>query len=579
MNKKISTTICFLMSAVVLHAQQGWLPSLRFGSDTSLCDTSSWKLVFSENFDGNTIDRNKWITFVSWAGMPGGDNEHWNAARSDKHMNYIYRDANVVVSDGTCKLLIRRETGNWSCDSCDDPVPYRRHTSAGALSTYYNLPDGSPSSYNTGKFEARIKFPVFNGAWCAFWTWHGNGVNEIDIAEAWGGGRIGSDQRRNKYGTHAWGPNPNVLPPEPNPLGLPYDAAMGGIKFPGQGWWSHLLGSKYHAQEDWHVYTCEWDHNLIRFYIDGGLVNTYWKYIKSEGHVYNGRNYRFLVGSGCKPEPDTAYYVQYGFPYHTNSLSQLRLSTGVDHRVATLNNADIRAGKDSVLQPNTLGQMEIDYVKIWQRHPAQDHHAEVPDIGLMKSAKGDTDELFCHDLNEDSTSYSICVVKAGYGHGQQFQFFEGSYFPQYENSRRPPVFEWDIDIVRGRETRHYNLYGQFVATPFFKGRENESYSISWKVKITDAKQRVVERRGLWYPNMPLYPQRGTRIAYFDAFLTDSAAYEQAVGNRAGQLTFSEAEARDPVYINNKIEQIRVEELEPYLNLIPEVPFPVAQKQF
>ena len=576
MNKKIRTTLCFLMLAVALHAQQGWLPPLRFNSDSNLCDTSSWKLVFLENFDGSAIDRTKWVTFVSWAGMPGGDNDHWNAARSDTHMNYIYRDSNVVLSDGTCKLLIRRETGNWTCTDCDKPVPYRRHTSAGALSTRYNLPDGTPNSYNTGKFEARIKFPVFNGAWCAFWTWHGNGVNEIDIAEAWGGGRIGSDQRRNKYGTHAWGPNPNTQPPEPNPLGLPYDAAMGGIKFPGQGWWSHLLGSKYHAQEDWHVYTCEWDNNLIRFFIDGGLVNTYWKYIKNEGHVYNGRNYRFLVGSGCEPMGDSLYYIRYGFPYNTNSLSQLRLTTGVDHRVATLSDADIQAGKDSVQQPNTLGQMEIDYVKIWQRHPEQERHVEVSDLGLIKSVEDDRDGSRYSGSRED-TAYRIHMVQTDNGRGRQFQFFEGSYFPEYENGPKPPVFQWDIDIVSGAVIRHYKLYGQFVATPFFEGQENKSYNITWKVKITDAFGHVVEHAGVRHSDTPLYLQSDGLVAYYDALITDSTGYERSIDNQVQQMTFSATEARDSVYINTQIEKIRVAGLEPYLTSAPEVSPPVAQK--
>ncbi len=312
---------CLLLSAG-LRAQTGWLPPLTFSGNTPLCDDAPWQLVFSEDFEGSRLDTTKWITYVSWPFMRGGDHDHWSAARSDDHMNYIYRDENVVVSEGTCKLLIRRETGNWTCTDCDRPKHYRRHTSAGALATYYSLPDQPRNSYNTGKFEARIKFPVFEGAWCAFWTWYGTSVNEIDIAEAWGGGLVGSDQRRNKYGTHAWWRD------SVNPYKLPYDAAMGGNKFPGQGWWDRLFGRNYHAQDDWHTYTCEWDNNLIRFYIDGILLQSYWKYIKGRDYPYNGKNYRLTLGSGCNPLPDTSYYINYGFPYNTESLSQLRLMSG-----------------------------------------------------------------------------------------------------------------------------------------------------------------------------------------------------------------------------------------------------------
>ena len=384
MYKNLMATLCCLGLSIALNAQTGWLPPDHFISNTNLCESSPWKLVFWDNFDGTQIDNSKWIKHVSWRGMSGGDNDHWNAARSDGHMNYIYRDPNVQVYDGSAKLLIKRETGSWICSNCDSPKLYRRHTSAGALATYYTLPNGAENGFNRGKLEARIRFPIFKGAWCAFWTWYADdGVNEIDVAEAWGGPVkfAGSDGRRNKYGTHAWGPDMTKNPPPPNPYNLPRDAAMGGQKFPNQGWWAAMFNSNYHAQDAWHIYTCEWDDNLMKFYIDNALLNTYWKYIKNNGYPYNGHNYLITIGSGCNPQPVTPYYINFGYPYITNSKSQIRLMTGVDNQVQGLNNYDIVAGYDSVMQPNYLGHMEVDYVRVWQRNPALENRTDVCELG------------------------------------------------------------------------------------------------------------------------------------------------------------------------------------------------------
>lgn len=638
------TALCCL-GLPVARAQMGTMPPEYFMNYTNLCDNTPWKLVFADDFNGSQINTTKWITYGSWQNMPGGDNEHWTDARSGNDYNFIFRDYNVVVNNGTCKLRMRRETNSWMCTSCSEPMLYRKHFSAGMIATRRNLPNGTDISYNTAKMEARIKFPVFSGAWCAFWTWHGTRVNEIDMAEAWGGGLLGSNQRRNKYGTHAWGPSPFTIPPEPNPLNLPYDAALGD-QFPNQGWWNYIFSGNYHKQDNWHIYTTEWDDNVIRFYLDGGLINTFWKYVYVVPFAFDSYNYPVSIGSLCNPQPLTPYYIKYGYPYNTQSSSQVLLWGRVDDRVGL---SPVEQSVDSVLYPGILGEMEIDYVRIWQRHPEADNHTDICDLGQPKpkiqgpdwacnptltytvsnpvpnsvfvgwgysnhfsqagassnasitlsrnnlSAFNDgyinykyqvpgcpvqevTYKVVSCNLQENTGPYGIYSVRTTQKDGRRkFQFFETTYFANYEDGPYLPSFEWDIAVVDGNddcnEPVYYKRFGQFVSTPFLEGNGNENYCVKWQVKITDPQKNVIEKSGERNFNTPGYQQANdSAVAYFNAYISRPDDYEQAVYNRVSATTVSEDEYTDTVFMRNMVEKIRTEELAPYL-LLDDMPVP------
>ncbi|PSK89295.1 glycoside hydrolase family 16 protein [Taibaiella chishuiensis] len=551
-----------MMSA--LHAQSGWLPPQQFPAGTNLCDTASWQLVFTDDFDGDQIDRSKWITFGSYPGMAGGDHEHWNGARTWYDNPYILRDKNVVVSEGTCKLVIRRETGNWSCTDCPNPVAFKKQVSAAQIATYRNLPDGTDNAYNNGRFEARLRFPVFKGAWCALWTWHGLGVNEIDIAEAWGGGLSGGNQRRNTFSTHAWGPDPSANPPLPNPYNLPYDAAWSN-KFPGQGWWRNLPGGNAHRQDDWHTYTCEWDDNELRFYLDGNLAGRRWKYIRDQGYVYNGHNYKLTVGAECQPQPGANYYISYGYPYNTKSASQLILLARVNEQ-AGLNREDRQAGLDSVLHPGVLGQMEVDYVKIWQRHPEQDNHRKIG-MNLLKTAPA-ADYNTLPGQHGQTLPYTIHIVSTRDNRDrQQFQLFEGS--GEYRYPTTPLNFEWDITVTTAGREQHYKRQGAFVATPWLQLAPGAAYSMSWSLHVSRNGATVARYSGCSDSHSPAYEMQNKEVHYFNALFTDVPAYEQSVAAGVKQATVSEIEIKDTAYLDQLIEQIRTEALAPYLQLQPE----------
>jgi len=394
-----------------------------------------------------------------------------------------------------------------------------------------------------------MKMPVFKGAWAAFWLWHGTNVNEIDIAEAWGGSNpsipwLGSDRRRNTYSTHAWGPREG----ESNPYNLEWgsDAASTEVRFPRQDWWNFILGT-HHAQQEYHVYACEWDPIRIKTFLDDELVGTLWKYyqVRTIGYIDHGfiYNYYYKVGSDCTPDAGD-WDVEYGFPYSDSSQSQVRISTAASGYIT----GDPNAGTFS------LGEAEVDYVKIWQRHPEQDGHTDLcshpamsiigPDnlcemgqgYSLSSSAPGGT-----WSLSNDAVTIlggprggSSVVLSPNNNSSNNIVTLSYTFRPVGANDFCPPVtiskqiitgtipttvicsslpgsyssywhtisfsaipsglneypagtiFEWDIDAgFNSSNTSHYHLGGRFVDVDFRKDGSNQfNYYARWTLKIT-----------------------------------------------------------------------------------------------
>lgn len=121
---------------------------------------SGWKLVFSDEFDGPTLDRNRWATRYLY------NNETLNYFNDERQR---YRDhGNHLLNNGILSLLARKGEGDLF-----DSAMIRSHQ------TFYY-----------GYFEARVFLPAGKGIWPAFWleadydldgrTWH---PPEIDIFE------------------------------------------------------------------------------------------------------------------------------------------------------------------------------------------------------------------------------------------------------------------------------------------------------------------------------------------------------------------------------------------------------------
>jgi beta-glucanase (GH16 family) len=187
----------------------------------------AWQLTWSDEFNGNSIDTNKW-SFDSGAGNNGWGNNELEY--------YTAQPQNIYVSNGFLHIVARRESYHGS-----------RYTSA-------KIRTRGRFNQKYGRFEFRARLPQGKGYWPAFWlmpedaaygAWAASG--EIDVME-------------NK------GANPS------NVLGTIH---FGGT-FP-RNTFSHGPPYKFPAGDsvtNFHLYAVEWTSHAIRWYVDDHLYET-----------------------------------------------------------------------------------------------------------------------------------------------------------------------------------------------------------------------------------------------------------------------------------------------------------------
>ena len=192
-----------------------------------------WNLQWSDEFDGSSLNRNVWNVEVNGYGG-------WN----EEHQYYKDGDDTIQVSDGTLKIIGRKQTV-WGTDAAGVYKSYD-YTSA-RINTERKVALGN------GRIEARIKLPIFTGTFPAFWLMGNNGkqwpeCGEIDIMEA-------VNKENIAYGTAHW----------PKKVGTGSDEinSNGGGTY---GWNLDLT--------QWHTYGVERSDTEIKWYVDNRVYHT-----------------------------------------------------------------------------------------------------------------------------------------------------------------------------------------------------------------------------------------------------------------------------------------------------------------
>lgn len=206
--------------------------------------TDRWRLVWSDEFEGHSIDRDKWDFDVDCAG--GG-----NAERQC----YTARPANASVEQGVLTITARREAYRGPAAMHGDPT-----TTAGATVakqfTSARLVTRGKASWRYGRVEVRARLPLGQGSWPAIWM----------LPEAW------------RYGP--WPLSGEIDIMEAVNLGTPCKKCAGGRE-------NHVLGTihfgdraprnKYlstdvqlsGAIDGFHVYRMDWSPMAISWSVDG----------------------------------------------------------------------------------------------------------------------------------------------------------------------------------------------------------------------------------------------------------------------------------------------------------------------
>ncbi len=214
---------------------------------------SGWNVVWSDEFNGNSLDTGIWNYDIGTGSSGWGNNEI---------QYYTNRTDNVRVSDGTLKLIAKRE--NYG----------------GSSFTSGRIKTQDKKTFKYGKMEAKIKVEGGNqnGVWPAFWMM-GNDISaygwpacgELDIMEH----RNGEPEI---LGTLHWGANYN------NHL-----------------WWGSENGGSFYRFQDnanngmngWHTYGVTWDETSIKWYVDDQVYQT--AYLTEQNASYFRKNHFFLL--------------------------------------------------------------------------------------------------------------------------------------------------------------------------------------------------------------------------------------------------------------------------------------------
>ena len=212
----------------------------------------SWDLVWSDEFNGTELDREKWKPEQSCWG--GGNQER---------QCYTDRAENIRVADGSLHLMARKElfTGpDRPPEIADNPNPQKtQEYTSGKIRTL------GISSWKYGKIEFRAKSPKGQGTWPAVWMmpadnyyggWPRSG--EIDILEGVNlgatcdtcKGGVGENRMISALHFGDYAPKNTVLDTR---VALPSNAL---------------------PSDEYHVWTLEWGEGLMRFYLDG---RKYWE--------------------------------------------------------------------------------------------------------------------------------------------------------------------------------------------------------------------------------------------------------------------------------------------------------------
>ncbi len=185
--------------------------------------STTWNLIWQDEFDGIEIDHSKWCFEVGYTGKSNGELQIY----TDRRENAYLERSNLIIK------------------AQEETYQGYRFTSA-------RLKTQGLHNWKYGRFEGRIKIPYGTGLWPAFWMigddapsigWPDCG--EIDIME-----NIGA---------------------QPN-------SVRGTIHGPGyfrdDGIWADFTLSNHVFADDYHLFAVEWEPAEIRWYVDSNHYNT-----------------------------------------------------------------------------------------------------------------------------------------------------------------------------------------------------------------------------------------------------------------------------------------------------------------
>lgn len=233
---------------------------------------TDWNLIWSDEFDGDELDKTKWNRQVEKAGK---FNEEWQ--RYTKNKKNAYVENNLLVIEAIHK---GKKHGH-------DQYTSARLNTAGKFTFKY------------GKVAARIKLPKTKGIWPAFWMLGAN-INENGGDTPWP--QCGEIDILELYGSK----DPAVV--EAN---IHFSDKYGAHDQMGSQSYSLKEGD---FSDDFHLFELEWDRDKISWSVDGNEYVSF--YIQRKEFSMFHKEFFFLlniaVGGTYAGRPDeTSTFPEY----------------------------------------------------------------------------------------------------------------------------------------------------------------------------------------------------------------------------------------------------------------------------
>ena len=189
---------------------------------------AQWKLAFSTDFPGTSLDTSTWAQCYPWSPKPPGCTNFGNADERE-----WYLPSQVHVENGVLALVAQRTPTDGS-DVNGNPKRYTCRS--GMVTTYPSV------HFKYGFVRVVARLPFGKGLWPAIWLIPSDGSwpPEIDIVEHW-------DTQSTARATLHTGKQNNQQ--------------RGTLYFPD-------------ADQGWHTFTLYWTQSRISVYYDGSLALT-----------------------------------------------------------------------------------------------------------------------------------------------------------------------------------------------------------------------------------------------------------------------------------------------------------------
>jgi beta-glucanase (GH16 family) len=219
---------CMLASACTADTVAPATPTSTARPARAIPVPANWRLAFSTDFPGTTLDTSTWAECYPWSPMPPGCS---NFGNSDEREWYL--PSQVHVENGMLALAAQRTPTDGS-DVDGNPKLYTCRS--GMVTTYHSV------HFKYGFVRVVARLPFGKGLWPAIWLIPADGSwpPEIDIVEHW------DTQPTARATLHT---------------GKQNTQQRGTVYFPD-------------ADKGWHTYTLYWTQSRISVYYDGNPALT-----------------------------------------------------------------------------------------------------------------------------------------------------------------------------------------------------------------------------------------------------------------------------------------------------------------